>query len=133
MGFYRKVSFSLLNTTIFLLAIFFIYISNVIPFPGLLSPRNPLSHPSSPCLYKGVPLPIHPLQPHPNPISPYTWGIKTSQDQGPLLPLMPNKANLCYKCGWSHGSLHVYSLLGGLVPGSYGGGASGWLIFLFFL
>jgi hypothetical protein len=34
---------------------------------------------------------------------------------------MPNKAILCYMCGCSHGSLHVYSLVGGLVPGSSGG------------
>jgi hypothetical protein len=34
-------------------------------------------------------------------------------------------------CSWSQGSLHVYSLVGGLVPGSSGG--SGWLILLFFL
>jgi hypothetical protein len=46
------------------------------------------------------------------------WGIKPSQDQGTLFPLMSNKAILCYICGWSHGSLHVYSLVGGgLVPG----------------
>ena len=30
---------------------------------------------------------------------------------------MSDKAMLCYICGWSHGSLHVYSLDGGLVPG----------------
>jgi hypothetical protein len=30
--------------------------------------------------------------------------------------LMTNKAILCYMCGWSHGSLHVYPLVGGLVP-----------------
>ena len=34
------------------------------------------------------------------------WGIKPSQDQGPLLPLMSDKAILCYICGWSHRSLH---------------------------
>jgi hypothetical protein len=39
---------------------------------------------------------------------------------------MPNKAILCYICGWSLGSLHVYSLVGGLVPAS--SGWSGWLI-----
>ena len=40
--------------------IFFIYISNVLPFPG--SPfRNTLSHPSSPCLYEGAPTPTHPI------------------------------------------------------------------------
>jgi hypothetical protein len=34
--------------------IFFIYISNVFPFPGL-SLRTPLSRPPSPCLYEGAP------------------------------------------------------------------------------
>jgi hypothetical protein len=34
--------------------------------------------------------------------------------------LMPDKAILCYICSWSHGSLHVYSLVGDLVPGSSG-------------
>jgi hypothetical protein len=50
-----------------LLDIFFIYISNVIPFPG--SPpslRNPLSHPPSSCFYEGVPSLTYPLPPpHP--------------------------------------------------------------------
>jgi hypothetical protein len=31
---------------------------------------------------------------------------------------MTNKAILCYICCWIHGSLHVYSLIGSLVPGS---------------
>jgi hypothetical protein len=31
------------------------------------------------------------------------WGIKASQDQGPLLPLRSDKDILCYVCGWSHG------------------------------
>ena len=69
----------------------------------------------------------HTPSPH-HPSIPLHWGIEPSQDQGPPLPLMPDKAILCYICGWSHGSLHVYSLVGGLVPGS-----SGWLILLFFL
>ena len=34
---------------------------------------------------------------------------------------MSEKAILCYIYSWSHGSLHVYSLVGGLVPGSSGG------------
>jgi len=40
---------------------------------------------------------------------------------------MPNNANaiLCYICGWIHGSLHVYSLVGGLVPWS-SGASGGW-------
>jgi hypothetical protein len=45
--------------------------------------------------------------------------------------MMTNKAIICYIWGWSHGSLYVYSLVGGLVPGSYGG--TGWFILLFLL
>jgi hypothetical protein len=47
--------------------------------------------------------------------------MELPQNQGSLLPLLPDKAILCYICGWSHGSLHVYSLVGGLVTGSSGG------------
>jgi hypothetical protein len=52
------ISFPLKNY--FLLDIFFIYISNVSPFPGLPF-GNPLSHSPSPCLYEGAPPPTHPL------------------------------------------------------------------------
>jgi hypothetical protein len=41
---------------------------------------------------------------------------------------MLDKAILCYICSWSHGHLHVFSLVGDLVPGS--SGSSGWLILL---
>jgi hypothetical protein len=34
---------------------------------------------------------------------------------------MSGKAIFCYICSWSHGSFHVYSLVGGLIPGSSGG------------
>ena len=71
--------------------------------------------------------PTNPLLPHCHHI-PLHRTIEPSRDQGPLLRLMPNKAILCYRCGWSHGSLHVYSLVDVLDPGS-----SGWLIWLFFL
>ena len=101
-----KVSFLLL------LHIFFIYISNVIPFPAFPS-ENPLSHPL--CFYEGVPPPTHPLS-IPSSGIPLHWGIEPSKDLGPLLPLMSDKAILCYICGWSHVSLLVYSLVGGLVP-----------------
>jgi hypothetical protein len=60
-----------------------------------------------------------------------TLGNEPSQNQWPLLPLRANKATLCYMCSWSHGSLHVYSLVGGLVPGS--SGDTGWFILLFLL
>ena len=88
----------------FLLDIFLIYISNVISFP--ISHLQKPSIPSpSPCFYEGVPQPSYLLL-HPHSCIPLHWGIETSQEQGPLLPLMPSKAILCYTCGWSH----VYSL-----------------------
>jgi hypothetical protein len=31
---------------------------------------------------------------------------------------MPDKAILCFICRWNHESLHVYALVGGLVPGT---------------
>ena len=54
---WQKIAYSRLpqNQIFFvLLDIFFIYISNVIPFPRSPS-ENPLSNPPSPCFYKGVP------------------------------------------------------------------------------
>jgi hypothetical protein len=45
--------------------------------------------------------------------------------------LMIEQAILCYICWWSHGSLHVCSLVGGLVPGN--SGSTGWFILLFCL
>ena len=87
-------------------------------------------YPPSPCFYEAAPLHTHPLLPL-SPGIPLHWGIEHSQDQGPLLPLMNDKVILCYICSWSHGSLHVYSLVGGLVPGSSGG--IGWFILLFLL
>ena len=64
---------------IFFLDIFFIYISNAIPFPSFSS-ENPLSSPPSPCsstnplLIPGTSIPLY-------------WGTETSQDKGPFLPL----------------------------------------------
>jgi hypothetical protein len=113
--------FSSLNLFLYL-DILFIYISNVIPFPGFHS-RN-LYHPSSPWFFESAPSATHSL-PLPCPGIPLHWGIEPSQDQGTLLTLMPNKVILCYICGWSHGSLHVYSLIGGLVPGNHEG-TGGW-------
>jgi hypothetical protein len=80
-----------------LLDIFFIYISNVIPFLGFPS-ENLLSPPlPSPCSR------IHPLLLS-CPGIPLHWGIKPSQDQRSLLSLMTDKAILCYICSWSHES-----------------------------
>jgi hypothetical protein len=84
---------------------------------SLLQP--PYAIPCSPCFYEGAPLPTHPLLPH-YPSTPLHWDIKPSQDQMPLFPLMYDEAILCYICSWRHGSLHVFSLVGGLVPWSSG-------------
>jgi hypothetical protein len=52
--------------------------------------------------------PTYLLPPH-SPGIPLCWGTEPSQDQGPLLPLISNKAILCYS--WSHGLLlFSYSL-----------------------
>jgi hypothetical protein len=106
--------------------IFFIYISNVIPFPGSPFLVSPI--PSSlPLLLWGC------SSTHsPTPTSllsfPLHWDIyctfirtKTSP------PLMHDKAILCYICSWGH----LYSFIDGLV--SWNSGGSDWLILLFFL
>ena len=79
------------------------------PFhPPTLSSMRMLPHP-----------PTHPLLHCPSIL--LRWGIKPPQDQGPLLPLMLNKAIFCYICSWSNEYLHEYTLISGLVPGSFGG------------
>jgi hypothetical protein len=109
---------------------YFIYSHyNVISFPSLPS-TNSLFHPHFPASMRV--LTHSPTHSHLTLAFPYTGAsIEPPWDQGPLLPLMPDKAIPCYICNWSHVSLHVYSLVGGLVPG--GSGVSGWLILWFFL
>ena len=92
-----------------LFLIFLYWIFSLFPFQMLysfqVSPLETLlSLALSPCLYKGVPrlsayscFPLRGFHLH--------WGIEPSQTQGPLLPLMSNKAIICYICGQSHGSL----------------------------
>ena len=60
-----------------LLNIFFIYIFNVFPFPGLPLGK-PFSYAPSPCLYEGDAPPTHPLLPS-HPGIPLLWGIKPPQ------------------------------------------------------
>ena len=63
---------------------YFLYISNGIPFPGFPSDK-PLSYTHSPCSpTHSLPLPCLGISLH--------AGIKTSQDQGSLFPLLSNKA-----------------------------------------
>jgi hypothetical protein len=125
----RDTVLSLFYSFRFLLDIFFIYISNVIPFSSYSRPQNPLQT-SFPCFSEGVPPTTHPFPP-PHLSIPIHRGIEPSQDQEPPFLLMPNKAILCYIYGWSHGSPHVYSLFCGLL--TLRSGVSGWLILLFFL
>jgi hypothetical protein len=73
----------------FLIEHFFLYISNVIPFPGF-----PLETPyprTLPCFYEGAPQLTYPLL-LPRSDIPLHWGIKSSQDQGPFLLLMLSSA-----------------------------------------
>jgi hypothetical protein len=119
-----------------LLVILFIYISNVIFFPVFPS-ANPLSHPSFSCLYDSAP--------SPTPTPHYClsalafplrhWAFTGPRGFPPGDAWQDNTIILCYICSCSHGPPHVYSLIGGLVPGRFflGGRGSDWLILLFFL
>jgi hypothetical protein len=103
----------------FLLNIFFIYISNIIPFPDFPS-ENPYS--------------LHPFPAHqPTHSASWSWHSPTLGHRTFTRPKAspPIDALFSYVCVWSHGSLHVYSLVVGFVPGSSAG--TGWFIFLFFL
>ena len=86
------------------------------------SSKTPYAVPSPLLLWKCSP--SHQLWP-PYPGIPLHWSIKPSHDQGHLCLLMSNKAILCYIYSGNHGSLHVYTLVGGLFPGS-----SGWVVYL---
>ena len=98
--------------------LFYLFIFQML-FYFQITLQKHLSLSSFPCFYKGAFPPTYPFPPDLFSI-PLCWGIKSSQDQRPSLPLMPNNAVLFYICKWSHGSLHVYSLMGGLVPISSG-------------
>jgi hypothetical protein len=74
--------------------IFFIYISNITPFPGFPS-RNLVTYSPSSWLYEGAIPPTHPLL-HSFPCIPLHLDIEPLQAQGLLLTLISNKAILCY-------------------------------------
>jgi len=78
------------------------------PFP--VSPPQP-PHPFPlPCFYEDAPLSIHSHLPALT--FPYTGASSLHRTKGLPSHLMPDKAILCYICGWSHGKLHVCSLGG---------------------
>jgi hypothetical protein len=83
----------------FKLVTLFVNISNDIPLLGY--PSTTLPSPPF-CLYEGASPPTHPFLPHCSNI-PLPWAVKPPQDQGSALPLMSDKAILCYICIWSHG------------------------------
>jgi hypothetical protein len=97
--------------------ILFIDISNVIPPSKFPLHKSPIPS-SSPYFHEGAPLTPIMLQ-HPNYL--LLSIIKPPQDQGAPLPMVPDEAILYYISSWSHGSPpHLYSLVGGLVPGNFG-------------
>jgi len=65
----------------------FIYISNVLSFPGFPQPINLPIPSATPCIYEGAPPPIYPL-----PLLSLTWHSPTLGHEPPLL-LMPNKTH----------------------------------------
>jgi hypothetical protein len=74
----------------------------------------PLQQAPTPHLPSPLPLPLWRYSPTnlfcPNvPTSPLHLGIKLPWVQGPPLPLLSDKAILCYICFWNHGSLQVHS------------------------
>ena len=99
------------STLLFLLDIFFIYISNVILFSSFpsKSPLSPLPPPAS------QPTHSHSWSCH-SPI----LGHRAFTGQGSLLPLVTNQAILCYIYSQRHKFNHVISLIGGIVPRSPG-------------
>jgi hypothetical protein len=91
--------------------------------PSQVSPLE-VPYPISPfpCFYEGAP-------PHsrlPSLTFPYNWASNTLRPKAwnTLLPLMSNKAILCYICGQGHEFLYVYSLVV-QSPGALWGGV-GW-------
>jgi hypothetical protein len=101
--------------SLFLLDIFFIHISNVIPFPSscLPTPRNSLSHHPSPCFYKGA-LPPPTLSSAPS-HSPALGHQAFTRQRAPS-PIDARQGHPLP--ARAMGSLHVYCLVCGLLPRS---------------
>jgi hypothetical protein len=74
---------------------YFIYLHFKCYFPSQFSSTSLLPPPPSLCLYKSAPQPTHPPLPQ-QPSIPLSWVIKPPLDQGAPLPVMPDKAILCY-------------------------------------
>ena len=100
---------------------FLYFIWNVIPFPGF--PFRKLPIPCSLSLLLWGCSPTHPPTPASWPWHSPPLRHEAFRDQGPFLPLMSNKAILCYISRWSHGSWLVVYFLGAMCGG---GALVGW-------
>jgi hypothetical protein len=111
----------------FYLFILFIYISNVIPLPSFPSATH-LSHSLSPCSKRVLPHPSTPSSPLSYPPTPPMLGHLSSTEPSPTHPPIDDQqGHPLLHLQLEPGSLHVYSLVGGLVSGrSCGGGI--WLV-----
>jgi hypothetical protein len=86
------------NNFIYFIGCFYLFTFQILsPFP--------VSHLETP--YPIPPTPASPSNPLllPHPGIPLHWVTGYSQGHGPLLPLISNKAILCYICSW----MHMYS------------------------
>jgi len=82
------------------------------PFPHLDHTLSP-----SPCFYEDAP-----THSDLNTLTlPYSREMSLHGTKGLSSYWYLTRPILCYICDWSHGPLHVYSLVGGLVPGNSGG------------
>jgi hypothetical protein len=112
---------TLVSSPLLLLDIFFIYILNVIPFPGFPSKKHPP--------------PLFPLLTNPPIPASLRWYSHTLVHRVFIgqraSPPTDDQVILCYICSWSHESHHVCSLVGDIVPGS--SGVTGEFILLFLL
>jgi hypothetical protein len=81
--------------TIIFNSIFFIYLhSKCYPLSQFPLCQAPIPSPL-PCFFEGIPLHTYPFMPN-YPSIPIHRGIKPPQDQGPPLPLMPDKATSAF-------------------------------------
>jgi hypothetical protein len=105
--------------------------------PFLVSTRRhrpPLPPPQKSPVPSSLPLLLWGCSPTHSHLPPWhspTLGYWAFTGPGASPPTDAHKTILCYIWSRSHGSFHVNSLVGGLVPWS--SGWSGWLILLFFL
>jgi len=88
-------------------------------------PQTPSLIPHNPCLYEGAPQPTCPISPQCPSIA-NTGSLSLHRTKGLPSHWCQIRSSFTTYAAGAMGPLHVYSLVGGLVPGSFGG--YGWLI-----